>query len=153
MNPQHIQLSQNNGNGMSPVTSKPEVILLGKGDLAIQVGQWFLNSPDYNLSTVVPSMPVQNWTRSLSDWANSMGVTVISSGNYADLPQLKDPQWTPALALSVFYNRVIRADFIARCRRILNLHLAPLPRYRGVSPVNWALKNGEHSHGVTIHEI
>jgi methionyl-tRNA formyltransferase len=28
-----------------------------------------------------------------------------------------------------------------------------LPKYRGVSPINWALKNGEQEHGITIHEI
>jgi methionyl-tRNA formyltransferase len=33
------------------------------------------------------------------------------------------------------------------------LHNAPLPKYRGVSPINWALKNGEIEHGLTIHEI
>jgi len=33
------------------------------------------------------------------------------------------------------------------------VHNAPLPRYRGVSPINWALKNGEREHGVTIHEL
>ena len=48
---------------------------------------------------------------------------------------------------------ILDADFIARFDRILNLHNGPLPRYRGVSPINWALRNGEHSHGVTIHEI
>ena len=37
--------------------------------------------------------------------------------------------------------------------RILNLHNSPLPKYRGVSPINWALKNGERVHGVSIHEI
>ena len=36
---------------------------------------------------------------------------------------------------------------------MLNLHNGPLPRYRGVRPINWALKNGERSHGVTIHEV
>ena len=33
------------------------------------------------------------------------------------------------------------------------MHNSPLPKYRGVSPINWALKNGETTHGVTIHEI
>jgi methionyl-tRNA formyltransferase len=28
-----------------------------------------------------------------------------------------------------------------------------LPKYRGVNPINWALKNGENKHGVTLHLI
>jgi methionyl-tRNA formyltransferase len=57
------------------------------------------------------------------------------------------------LGVSVFYDRILPAPFIARFDRLLNLHNGPLPRYRGVSPINWALKNGERSHGVTIHEV
>jgi methionyl-tRNA formyltransferase len=33
------------------------------------------------------------------------------------------------------------------------LHNGPLPKYRGVAPINWALKNGEPFHGITIHEM
>jgi methionyl-tRNA formyltransferase len=130
-----------------------EVILLGKGDLSIQIGEWFLASSDYNLTAVVPTMPAPAWTASLPDWARAHGVPVVESGHYRDLPQMKDPAWRPGLAFSVYYDRIIRRDFIDRCERILNLHNGPLPRYRGVSPINWALKNGEQQHGVTIHEI
>jgi len=70
-----------------------------------------------------------------------------------DLPGLADGSAAFDLVFSVFYDKIIRADFIDSCRRILNLHNGPLPRYRGVSPVNWALKNGEGAHGTTIHEI
>ena len=45
----------------------------------------------------------------------------------------------------------LKQNFIDSCKNIINLHNSPLPKYRGVRPINWALKNGEHSHGVTIH--
>lgn len=35
----------------------------------------------------------------------------------------------------------------------LNLHLAPLPRYRGRHPLQWALINGESQFGVSIHQM
>ena len=35
----------------------------------------------------------------------------------------------------------------------LNVHLAPLPRYRGRHPLPWALINGEKEFGVTIHQM
>lgn len=35
----------------------------------------------------------------------------------------------------------------------LNVHLAPLPRYRGRHPLHWALINGESAFGVTIHRM
>ena len=55
--------------------------------------------------------------------------------------------------MSIFYDKIIKKDFIDKCKKIINLHNAPLPKYRGVSPINWALKNKEQEHGVTIHEI
>ena len=36
---------------------------------------------------------------------------------------------------------------------VLNVHLAPLPKYRGRHPLQWALINGETTYGVTIHRI
>ncbi len=37
--------------------------------------------------------------------------------------------------------------------QVLNVHLAPLPRYRGRHPLHWALINGEKTFGVTIHQM
>ena len=134
--------------------SQPKsVVLLGKGDLAIRISNWFLEQEQYDLLAVVPSMPEPDWTGSLASFASKKGVPVIGSGRYEDLPQLADHDWHPDMAFSVFYSRILSAEFIARCHRILNLHNSPLPKYRGVSPINWALKNGERSHGVSIHEI
>ncbi len=56
------------------------------------------------------------------------------------------------LILSVMYDRIIGAELIDQTR-ILNLHLGKLPEYRGMRPVNWALKNGESVAGVTLHEV
>ena len=126
------------------------VVLLGKGDLAIRVAEWFVAAPEYHLAAIVPVIPEPTWTASLATWAKEHQIPVIESGHYRDLgPHLENLD----LAISVFYDKIIRQWFIDRCGRILNLHNGPLPRYRGVSPINWALKNGEHEHGVTLHEI
>lgn len=124
------------------------VIVMGKGTLAIRIADWFLKSLDYHLVEVVPVIPEPAWTDSFAGWARSNGIPVIDSGHYKDVSSRQVD-----LVFSVFYDRIIKEWFIARCRRILNLHNAPLPFYRGVSPINWALKNNERKHGVTIHEI
>ena len=126
------------------------VVLLGKGDLAIRIAEWFHDAPEYNLCAVVPVMPEPRWTASLVNWCQEHQVPAIASGHYKDLGEHLDGI---DLAISVFYDKIIRAWFIERCGRILNLHNGPLPRYRGVSPINWALKNNEREHGVTLHEI
>ncbi|HWQ16155.1 MAG TPA: formyltransferase family protein [Roseiflexaceae bacterium] len=129
-----------------------QTVLLGKGTLAIRIAEWFLRSPDHKLMAVVPVVPEPRWTDSLIGWAESHGVPYVASGHYKNLMALTGDRPID-LAFSVFYDKIIRAWFIERCGRILNLHNSPLPRYRGVSPINWALKNNEIAHGVTIHEI
>src|SRR5579862_7829573 len=128
------------------------VIVMGKGDLAIKVADWFTRSEKYNLAAIVPFMPEPAWTSSLATWGRENGVPLIESGHYKDLPQLASGERID-LAVSVFYDKIIKAWFIDRCERIINLHNGPLPKYRGVSPINWALKNEESEHGLTIHEI
>lgn len=132
---------------------KKTAILMGKGELAVRAAEWFLQSPDYDLIAVVPVMPEPTWTRSLAAWARTHGVAVVESGHYRDIPGVDDPAWKADMVFSVFYDRIIKEWFIRKCERILNLHNGPLPKYRGVSPINWALKNEEREHGVTIHEI
>ncbi len=45
-----------------------------------------------------------------------------------------------------------RHDSWPRCR-FVNVHYAPLPRYRGRANVNWAIINHEPFAGITIHTI
>jgi len=130
-----------------------QVIVLGKGTLAIRIADWFLQSPNYELIQIVPVVPEPAWTDSLIGWACAHEIPYTESGHYKDLAIAKNQDRPIDLAFSVFYDKIIKAWFIDRCARILNLHNGPLPRYRGVSPINWALKNNESKHGLTIHEI
>jgi methionyl-tRNA formyltransferase len=128
---------------------KKNVVVLGKGRLAIKVAQWFLRHPKYTLVAIVPVVPEPTWTSSLIKWAKKYQVDIVESGHFQDLPQ----SIAIDLAVSVTYDKIIKPSFINRCKRIINIHNSPLPKYRGVSPINWALKNNETIHGVTIHEI
>jgi methionyl-tRNA formyltransferase len=132
---------------------KRSVILLGKGTLAIRIANWFLNHPSYKLRFVVPVIPEPTWTDSLSRWAYAKLVPIVPTGHYKDIPDVLSENWRGDLVMSVFYDKIIKSWFIDKCSKIINLHNGPLPKYRGVSPINWALKNSESLHGVTIHEI
>jgi methionyl-tRNA formyltransferase len=124
-------------------------VLLGKGALAVRVAQWLQSRPEFELALVVPVIPEPTWSDSIVGWSEAAGIPVVATGNYREIP----PEMEIDLAISIFYERIIKQDFIERCGRIINLHNSPLPRYRGVSPINWALKHGEEHHGVTLHEI
>jgi methionyl-tRNA formyltransferase len=143
----HVSSAQNG------LGKRRSVILMGKGDLAIRAAEWFLASTDYELRMIVPVIPEPKWAASLAGWAKAHGIPVVASGHFRDIPDVMNENWRADVVLSVFYDKIIKEWFIQKCEKILNLHNGPLPRYRGVSPINWALKNEEKEHGVTIHEI
>lgn len=131
---------------------KKTVVVLGKGELAIRVATWFRAAKDYELVAAVPVVPEPEWTDSLIEWCAANNVPVVPSGDFRDLPDVVN---VPVIdvGFSIFYDKILTGDFINGLGQCLNLHNGPLPRYRGVSPINWALRNGESVHGTTIHEI
>ena len=128
---------------------KKKIVLLGKGELAIRVAEYLMESSKYELSLVVPVYPEPIWTSSLLEWAMKRGIPTIPSGNYQEIGSKKIYD----IYFSVYYDKIFSPSFCEEVELILNLHNGPLPRYRGVNPINWALKNGEKEHGVTIHRI
>jgi methionyl-tRNA formyltransferase len=50
------------------------------------------------------------------------------------------------------YDRIIPAE-MARKLPFINVHYAPLPKYRGRANVNWAIINGEPTAAISIHTI
>jgi methionyl-tRNA formyltransferase len=60
----------------------------------------------------------------------------------------------PDLILSFYYRRLLSRELLAIPRLGgINLHGSLLPKYRGRSPVNWVLVNGETQTGVTLHSM
>jgi methionyl-tRNA formyltransferase len=60
----------------------------------------------------------------------------------------------PDLILSAGFRSPIAADaFAAAPLGAFNLHPSLLPRYRGRSPVNWAVLRGERETGLTLHHM
>lgn len=128
------------------------VVVLGEGELVIRVAEWFRSTDGYELRAIVPVMPEPDWAPSFIAWAKANNIKVVESGHYKDVLALLNILCLD-LIVSVAYNKILPEWFIRKCARTLNIHGGPLPQYRGVSPINWALKNGEKEYGVTIHEI
>jgi methionyl-tRNA formyltransferase len=63
-------------------------------------------------------------------------------------------RYKPELLISVscpqIIGKKIREQFPRGC---INVHGAPLPRYRGLMPAFWALRNGEAKTAVTVHDL
>lgn len=134
----------------TPATPVRRVAVLGKGGLAVRACELVAAAEDMVLDAVVPVADEPDWDVALSAQvaARWPDARLVSGGDWH--PLAEDP---PDLLLSVLYDRIIGPELFERCGRAVNLHPGPLPRYRGVRPVNWALHNGESMHGVTLHEI
>lgn len=82
-------------------------------------------------------------------------------GTFAELPKPNSAEGLEALAscepdlvVSVRYRRILRDEAIAVPRHgVLNLHSGLLPAYKGMMATFWAMLNGEHTIGSTLHTI
>ena len=60
----------------------------------------------------------------------------------------------PDFMFSFYYRELIPASILAQAKKgAFNLHGSLLPHYRGRSPLNWAMLNGEQLTGVTLHHM
>lgn len=129
------------------------VIILGKGKLGINIAKHLISSDFYNLKYIVPVIPEPEWEDSIIKFCIKEDVKYIESGKVEDIPGVEKDDYTIDLVISVLYKNIVKKSFIDKCNKIINIHLAPLPKYRGVRSINWALKNKELEHGVTIHKL
>jgi methionyl-tRNA formyltransferase len=68
------------------------------------------------------------------------------------LEKIKDIR--PELIVVTAYGQIIPPSIIYLPKyRSVNVHFSLLPKYRGASPVQWALLNGEEKTGITIFEL
>ena len=70
----------------------------------------------------------------------------------AGLAILEDLQ--PDLVIVVAYGKILPPDFLAYPKYgCVNVHASLLPRYRGASPIHWAIINGDQETGVTTMQM
>lgn len=60
----------------------------------------------------------------------------------------------PDIIIINSYSMILKKDLLSLpTKGVLNIHAAPLPKYRGSNPEVWAMINNEFNFGVTIHEV
>lgn len=127
-----------------------DVLLIGLGATALSA----LNSlvGDFNVLGVVRE---RNTTPQSADpvvnRAQELGIPVFSDVSVSALATLVS-QLKPDCVVVSSYNRIIGPSLLSQCP-FINVHYAPLPRYRGRATVNWALINGDPFVAITIHTI
>jgi len=72
------------------------------------------------------------------------------------IPVFDDPSEMPKcdILYSVQYHKILRKEEIERARIIaVNLHMAPLPEYRGCNQFSFAIIDGMTEFGTSLHQI
>ena len=76
----------------------------------------------------------------------------VSLRNGAGRLLLEDLQ--PDLVIVVAYGKILPPDFLSYPKYgCVNVHASLLPRYRGASPIHWAILNGDTQTGVTTMQM
>ena len=58
------------------------------------------------------------------------------------------------IAISIQYHEILKKQHIRKVKEIIvNLHMAPLPEYRGCNQFSFAIINGDKEFGTTIHRL
>ncbi len=121
------------------------IVIFGKGRLAINICD-FLISQGHKI-LVIPVTPEPEWSPSLLTYCQQKKIPTVS------FDEVKNSSDRLGLGLSIYFDKIFKQDLIDRFDLLLNVHNSPLPKYRGVNPINWALKNEEKEHGVTLHRV
>lgn len=135
--------------------TKKRIALIGKNTVASNALD-ILVKKDVEIVIVSPNNSdsgEDGWQKSLLKNAKEKNCTI------KQFPKIKDADSIEYLAslkldfiFSIQYDQIINQKVIDTAKYgAINLHFAPLPRYRGVSPIGLALLNGEKEFGISLH--
>lgn len=87
------------------------------------------------------------------DFAKKAGFDCFEIKNYESLA-LFIKEINPVYILLIQFSMIIKEDLILFAKnKIINLHHANLPYFRGVGPITQAILNGSNKFGVTLHFV
>lgn len=90
----------------------------------------------------------------IKQWALARSIPVRQPGKLTPEVRADFASLAPDVALVMAYGHILKDDFIATPRLgTLNLHASLLPCYRGASPIQTAIANGESETGVSLMRI
>lgn len=132
------------------------VLFIGTGDIGLPALRWLIDTPKHELVGVVtqPDKPAGRKLALLPPStkvaAEAAGVAVLQPAkirqSVAELAALR-----PDIAVVVAYGQLLPRSVLDVPRLgCINIHASLLPRYRGASPIQAAIREGDAESGVTI---
>jgi methionyl-tRNA formyltransferase len=133
------------------------VVVIGKNRLAVDCLGVLIDAGDRVVLAVSDASDdgTDGWQPSFRSAAERHNLDIIAPPNVNEPSVVAQvAALEPDFLLSFQAAQILRSPLIATAgMATLNLHFGPLPRYRGVAPIAWAIINGEAATGVSIHHI
>lgn len=132
-----------------------EIVYLCKGGRGASCLESLVKDHYHPELIVVQPQPDKPWFQTVLSLAASHGIPVIQPDN----PNAKDVEQTlqdlqPDLLVLVGYGKILKGNILSIPKRMaINLHGGKLPKYRGSSPLNWALINGDMSFTLSVIHV
>lgn len=139
-----------------------QLVFMGSDAIALPLLEW-LAGEGSGLAQVIavytqPDRPVGRGQKvqanAIKTWALAKGLPVFQPEKLTDDTRAELASLDADVSLVMAYGHILRDAFIATPRLgTLNLHASILPKYRGASPIQTAVANGEEETGVTLMRI
>ncbi|MFT3781396.1 MAG: methionyl-tRNA formyltransferase [Nibricoccus sp.] len=143
---------------MSPL----RIVFLGSDSIALPLLNWLAGEGGAIVEVVgvftQPDKPVGRGQKitanAIKTWALAKNIPVFQPGKLTEDVRLQLATLNADVGLVMAYGHILRDDFIATPRLgMINLHASLLPKYRGASPIQTAIANGESETGVSLMRI
>lgn len=143
--------------------SRPRTVFLGSDAISLPLLDWLVGPEGTALVelTAIYTQPDRPVGRGQKIQANAIKQWALARGLPVHQPEKLTPEVrgayadsAPDLALVMAYGHILRDDFIAvPPLGTLNFHASLLPKYRGASPIQTAVAQGEAETGVSLMRI
>lgn len=138
------------------MTEKKRILILGKNNISINCTKFLLKEDRVQVVGCCPNNNdngKDSWQKSLYKYCDEKNIEIIKFEKIKSKFSLNIlKKMNLDFIFSFQYDQIISQEVIDIPRNgAINLHFSPLPKYRGVYPIAWALINNEKKYGVTLH--
>jgi methionyl-tRNA formyltransferase len=125
-------------------------VVMGEGRLARTLLEVTVKAPGATIEALFVEEPARN---PIAEFANRHGIRVVDKGRFAAECQ-RLANRAGGWLINANSTLIIPPNILDAFEgRSLNFHPGLLPEYAGLHTHQWAIRNGEHEFGVTIHRI
>jgi methionyl-tRNA formyltransferase len=142
--------------------SSLNLVFLGSDPIALPLLDWLAGEGSAVARVVAvftqPDRPVGRGQKITANgiklWAIARGLPVYQPEKITEDVRAQLAELNADVSLVMAYGHILKQDFIDTPRLgTLNLHASLLPKYRGASPIQTAIANGERETGVSLMRI